>query len=135
MEEMEDQDSETTEVYLNTDLSVDFAETNGPPYVQAAGSWKQDDDGGFEMVLKRTFESGRESKDPTDVGPVLYSTFRTFIGNVGKVGAKVSVEGTIHDNDRKDGQDRSVGFFEMIDTTEEMGSEHKRVKGRSASTS
>jgi len=48
---MEDKDSATTEILLNPDLSVDFAETNGPLYVKASGSWKQDDDGSFEMVL------------------------------------------------------------------------------------
>lgn len=135
LEEMEDKDSATTEVFLNPDLSVDFAETNGPLYLEAAGSWKQDDEGAFEMVLKRTFESGQKSKEATDVGPVTYSTLRTFKGQMGTVGGKVSMEGSIHDSAPTSGEDRKVGFFEMIDTTEEMGSDHKReLKGRSAAS-
>ena len=113
IEEMEDKDSCTTEVLLKADRSVDVLETNGPLYKAAYGSWKLENDSDFEMTLRRKYEGGQELKEPTDVGIFEFETVRIFRGRLNTIGAKMGVEGSIFDEERK------VGFFEMIDSKED----------------
>jgi len=110
---MEDQDTCTTELTLNPDLSVTVHETNGPRYIEASGSWKKDDSGVFQLELKRTYETGTEGR-ASDMGPFTYSTIRVFQGQMSKIGDKVGVEGKILDGMNAE---KNVGFFDMIDTT------------------
>lgn len=112
LEEMEDQDSCTTEVRLNEDLSVEVADTNGPLFTAAEGSWfLSEDDGSFTMTLKRTYEAGQpNTSDATAVGPFSFSLYRTFNGGVGMVGDRASVEGKITDEQTSD-KELGVRFF------------------------
>lgn len=77
------------------------------------------EDGTFVMTLVRTYEAGREPKRYTDVGEFPYDVERVYTGDFAKVGAKLAVAGKIHDV--TDGQrgDKEVGFFNLLDTTEE----------------
>lgn len=114
---MEDRDSCTTEVILNANNSVTALNTNGPLYASATGTWKLDgttDD--FTMTLNRTYESGKDSKIVTDMGVFSFTTIRSFIGQLKKIGDKQGVEGSVYDVDSGT-TDRKVGFFEMIETT------------------
>jgi hypothetical protein len=132
IEEMEDRERCTTEVLLNADASVSLLQTDGPLYKKASGSWKFLPNGMFEMTLIRSFEGGQPSKEPTKLGLFQFSTTRVFRGNMAHVGAKTSMEGTIIDVSSVDGEERSVGFFEMIDSTPE--GVDWRTMGRSAAS-
>jgi len=119
LEELEDKESCTTDVFLNSDRTVTVGETDGPVYLSASGTWSQDpSDGSFRMVLSRTYEAGREPHQFTDMGEFDFTVERVFTGEVTEVGSKLAVVGSIHDMDEAVG-DKSVGFFNMIDTTKE----------------
>jgi hypothetical protein len=116
IEEMEDRDSSTTEVLLNRDETVGVLTTNGPPFVEASGKWRLKSDGTFQMTLFRTYESGQERRESSDMGVFNFVTQRSFVGQLSKIGAKQGIEGAMLDGDWY-ATDRKVGFFEMIDTT------------------
>jgi hypothetical protein len=116
VEEMEDKDSCTTEVFLNSNNTVTLLETNGPVFVSATGSWNLEGDGSFEMTLSRTYEGGRSTKSLTGIGVFPYVTNRSFLGQLSKIGVKQGIEGSVYDID-SGSTERKVGFFEMIDTT------------------
>ena len=64
LEELEDRDSCTTELYLRGDGGVEFGDTDGPQYDAAAGSWSVPyGTNDFSMTIKRTFTSGRKGTD------------------------------------------------------------------------
>ena len=136
IEEMEDRDSCTTEVVLNPDSTVSTLETNGPLHKDATGSWELDKiTGDFTMILKRTYEAGRESKIPTDVGVFTFTTIRKFVGTLYNIGIKQGIRGNIYDvtdihDDNSDAP--KVGYFEMIDTTLEEDGE-VTIRGRTRS--
>jgi hypothetical protein len=113
---MEDRDTCTTEVFLRRDETVQVLASNGPPFVKASGKWRLKPDGTFQMTLHRTYETGRESKERTDMGIFQFVTERSFVGELSRVGARQGIEGTMFDGDWY-ATDRKVGFFEMIDTT------------------
>jgi hypothetical protein len=129
IEEMEDRDRSTTEVYLNPDSTVSFLKTDGPLHKSASGSWKFLPNGMFEITLERVFDAGQPTKEPTKLGAFQFATKRVLRGTMAHVGAKISMEGTIIDVSV--GEERSLGFFEMIDSrTESM--DDWQPKGRSA---
>ena len=147
IEEMEDRDSCTTEVILNSNATISTLATNGPRHVSATGMWKLDPStGDFIMTLHRTYEAGRDSKISTNVGMFTFTTVRKFIGRLYNIGIKQGISGNTYDvtgttsssgSDDGDGGDennnsrrlaeiddttpvtelRKVGFFEMIDST------------------
>lgn len=116
LEELEDQETATTEVVLLKDHSVIVGETDGPVCLRASGTWKQSPEGSFEMIIRRTFEAGHERVASTDMGEYTYDVERTFTGEVGEVGSQMSVSGSMHILDEKLG-DEKVGYFTMIATT------------------
>jgi hypothetical protein len=132
IEEMEDRDRSTTEVFLNADRTVSLLQTDGPLHKKAVGSWQFLPNGLFEMTLNRSFEAGQPTKEPTKLGMFQFTTTRIFRGTMAHVGAKTSMEGTIIDVS-SDGEERSVGFFEMIDSTSE-GLDWRAIGGRSATS-
>ncbi len=100
LEEMEDKEVCTTEVFLSQNGSVTLTETNGPPPVASYGHWSLitdgDNDNGsntFEMTVTRTYSSGR---DHTAIGEFTFDVTRTYIGDLSFVGSLVSVEGSMH---------------------------------------
>ena len=93
LEEMEDKEACTTEVFLSQNGSVTLTETNGPPPVKAHGTWAIKDGNMFEMTVTRTYSSGREH---SDVGEFQFDVERSFIGELSYVGSLVSVQGTMH---------------------------------------
>ena len=71
------------------------------------------------MKLARTFISGSDNEKNTNIGEFNYSVERTYVGNIQLVGGSLlAVNGEILDIDEIFG-DRRVGFFNMLDTTEE----------------
>ena len=138
LEELEDCESATTELYLHSDNTVSVGETDGPMYLQASGTWttttpmsngytpynSNGSNSGstvqnFAMTITRRYEAGREKSESTDVGTFEFDVERTFLGEIIRIGANVGVSGKIHMYDDLLG-DEVVGYFNMIDTTKEQ---------------
>jgi len=117
LEEAEDIETSTSEVFLNADHTLFFGETDGPLPSRVSGSWDQQPDGSFSMNISRTFQAGQPESDFTDMGEFTFTVERIFEGEFTQVGASLAMSGTIHDVDDVFG-DRQVGFFNMIDTTD-----------------
>eukprot|EP00529_Nitzschia_sp_RCC80_P021941 CAMPEP_0113484276 /NCGR_PEP_ID=MMETSP0014_2-20120614/23877_1 /TAXON_ID=2857 /ORGANISM="Nitzschia sp." /LENGTH=391 /DNA_ID=CAMNT_0000377871 /DNA_START=142 /DNA_END=1317 /DNA_ORIENTATION=+ /assembly_acc=CAM_ASM_000159 len=116
LEEMEDRENSTTELFLKEDGQILIGETDGPLWTEAVGTWKirpgTDD---FTMNIKRKFQSGN---DGSDMGEFEYELERTYIGDMTAVGESVAVTGVMHCTDVLSGEDQEVGFFNMIDGTD-----------------
>jgi len=113
LEELEDREACTTEIFLSNDGSVTATETNGPPHIDVTGKWSQSNDTSFTMTVKRTYGTGNDS---SDIGEFQFDVERSFIGEITLVGGVTSITGSMHMNDEFSG-DVEVGFFSMIDTT------------------
>jgi hypothetical protein len=122
LEELEDADKAVTELYLNGDNSVTVGETDGPFFASAEGSWSQTEEQ-FKLTLTRTYKAGSEPKTFTDIGEFTFSVERVLTGTLYRVGAKLAVQGSIHSIDEYG--DNEVGFFEMIDVTQERENREK----------
>lgn len=125
---MEDKDNSTTELFLTADGRVEFGETDGPMWDEVAGNWHvtpgTDD---FTMVIFRRFGSGRSG---TDMGEFAYEIGRVYKGEMTKVGDSVAITGVMHSQpDEFTGDDKEVGFFNMIDGTDVR--EDRRADARS----
>ena len=118
LEEMEDVDKCVTALDLNPDGTVSFGETDGPRVSGATGTWEQSS-GDFAMWIQRTYEAGHEKRLITDVGEFHYSTERILTGELCRVGASLAFKGIIHIQHEVFLGDEEVGYFSMIDTTEE----------------
>ena len=118
LEESEDADTSTTEVFLRRDRTVEVGKTDGPVFLDATGTWEHGPDGHFKMNLKRTFQAGRGPLKAMDIGEFSYDVERSFTGDIGKVGQSVAVSGSIHFQDDQRG-DEKVGYFNLIDTHKE----------------
>jgi len=124
LEELEDAEKCTSDILLNSDMTVTVGTTDGPIFSSFYGTWSEsfdesrEDRAMFEMKMSRTYTGGGESNDPTDIGEFTYEVERTFSGLLTVVGGSlVAVEGLILDVDELFGT-REVGFFNMIDTSE-----------------
>jgi len=128
LEELEDKESTTTELFLGEDSTVTMGLTDGPIPKESSGSWEIKDDGSVLVKLSRQFVAGSEGEE-TSVGEFSYQVMRTFTGELEMVGAKTVVDGVILEVDETLG-DFQVGFFNMIDTTEERKTEGWEFEGK-----
>jgi len=120
LEEMEDNENSTTEIYLNASGSVDLPrldQTNGPVPISASGFWKAgpaDDANGFEMVVEREFSTGAgmEAGGSFKVKRIMKGAWET-------VGESISITGKMILSDSITG-DIEVGYFSIIDTTDAL---------------
>lgn len=95
LEEMEDKESCTTELFLSSDGSVHVGSTNGPLFTEASGSWEQaTEDGGLKMVITRTYSTGMQNKG--ELGEFEFSVSRSFVGTVSNIGGSIGVTGSMH---------------------------------------
>lgn len=119
LEEREDKESCTTEIFLREDGTVAVFDTDGPPPTKASGFWSHTHDasgksGSFNMNIVRTFTTGSDGRE---MGEFTFDVERKFEGMLSMVGAEtLAMEGSIHLVDEFRG-DISVGYFSMIDTT------------------
>lgn len=117
LEELEDADNCTTELFLKEDGTVDIGETDGPLFAKAVGNWeiKEND---FAMTITKTFSTGNERND---MGEFTFDVERVFEGVMTVVGGtEVAINGKIFAEDIiTDKMDKEVGFFNMIDGTEQ----------------
>ncbi len=94
LEEMEDKESCTTELFLSSDGSVTVGMTNGPLPAEASGIWEQSTkDGAFKMTITRTYSTGM--KNMGDLGEFQFSVSRSFIGTVSDIGSYIGITGSI----------------------------------------
>lgn len=64
LEELEDQETCTSEIFLQADRTIYFGDTDGPIPVECEGRWDVDPDtNSFRMAIKRTFGAGTDSRD------------------------------------------------------------------------
>jgi hypothetical protein len=118
LEELEDAESCLTEIFFNPDGTIKIGVTDGPIFKEGGGEWELDEaTGAFKMVMSRKYETGRDTKNPTDMGEFSFTVERAYTGTVTAVGGYLAFEGVMHAIDETFG-DLQVGFFEMIDTTE-----------------
>lgn len=115
LEELEDKETCTTDIFLTEDMKVEVGETNGPPPSKSIGTWEEGD-GSFKMVIERIFGAGRGAVESTDLGEFEYSVTRTFKGEITEVGNNLAITGTITCNKL----DSEVGYFNLIDTSSEL---------------
>jgi WW domain len=122
LEEMEDRETCTTELFLKEDGTVLLGDTDGPLWESATGYWQvkpgTDD---FSMSICKSFRTGSENRD---MGEFEFQVTRTFEGEMIMVGESVAITGVMkHEPDdqeqqRQQQQRLEVGFFNMIDSTE-----------------
>eukprot|EP00429_Kryptoperidinium_foliaceum_P066065 CAMPEP_0176061244 /NCGR_PEP_ID=MMETSP0120_2-20121206/30534_1 /TAXON_ID=160619 /ORGANISM="Kryptoperidinium foliaceum, Strain CCMP 1326" /LENGTH=171 /DNA_ID=CAMNT_0017394801 /DNA_START=127 /DNA_END=642 /DNA_ORIENTATION=+ len=125
LEELEDKESCTTELFLRADGVVEFGETDGPQFLAAAGTWSvPDGTDDFNMVVTRVFSAGQ---DDSDMGEFNFELSKTYRGDMTMVGASVGVTGVMATADTVDGSEREVGYFNMIDVTDERMGDEKKV--------
>jgi hypothetical protein len=122
LEEMEDKERCITEIFLSTDKTITFGETDGPLPVRSEGTWEHNSkrDGELRMTIKRTFPAGQptpKGKPSTDIGEFQYEVERSYIGRMEKIGDLLGFSGSIHDAHCHSDEDGTIGYFELIDTT------------------
>uniref|UniRef100_A0A6T8HJV6 Jacalin-type lectin domain-containing protein n=1 Tax=Proboscia inermis TaxID=420281 RepID=A0A6T8HJV6_9STRA len=118
LEEMEDKDSCATDIFLEENGNVVVGDGDGPISIKSTGTWSQEEDGSFLMSIIRTFGGGLEATKEWDLGEFTFDVERTYIGQIAQVGNKLAMTGSLWANDPFHG-DTEVGFFNMIDSTEE----------------
>lgn len=120
LEELEDNETATTEIFLNADETVALGKTDGPLPHDGKGIWRfHPKDKSFEMKLRRTFDTGRQKLSSTDMGEFDYEVERIFLGEITHVGESLAVSGSIHLMGETLGDEKAgVGYFTMIDTTD-----------------
>jgi len=117
LEEMEDRDTCTTELFLRADGVIEFGDTDGPKYMAAAGSWSvPPGTNDYNMVITRVFSAGSES---SDMGEFTFELTKFYKGDMTKVGESVAVTGVMSTSDTFDNTEVEVGYFNMIDATDE----------------
>ncbi len=92
LEEREDKDSSTTELFLSNDGTIALSESDGPPPVRATGTWSQQGNE-LKMTVTRTFNAGQPGND---MGEFLFDVKRSYTGYLESVGDLVSVSGSMH---------------------------------------
>eukprot|EP00532_Pseudo-nitzschia_australis_P007084 CAMPEP_0168180682 /NCGR_PEP_ID=MMETSP0139_2-20121125/10695_1 /TAXON_ID=44445 /ORGANISM="Pseudo-nitzschia australis, Strain 10249 10 AB" /LENGTH=349 /DNA_ID=CAMNT_0008100971 /DNA_START=228 /DNA_END=1276 /DNA_ORIENTATION=- len=86
LEELEDADNCTTELFLKHDGTVDVMETDGPLFSKAVGNWEIKENQ-FAMTITKTFATGTNNKsDPTGMGEFTFAVERVFEGEMTVVG-------------------------------------------------
>jgi len=116
LEELEDAENCTTELFLKENGDVEMGDTDGPLYTIATGKWEMINNQ-FAMSITKTYQTGNENKD---VGVFTFDVERQFMGEMTVVGGtEVAVNGKIYAEDIITNKlDKEVGFFNMIDGTD-----------------
>ena len=110
LEEMEDKETCTTELFLLEDGGVEFGETDGPLPKECLGSWQVfPGTDNFKMDIVRKFSTGTSGRD---MGEFDYEIVRSFVGEMTEVGSSVGISGVMVSGDNQE-----VGFFSMIDVS------------------
>ena len=93
LEELEDRETCTTEVFLSSDGRVLLTETDGPPPISATGNWEKGTSNDFKMTIVRSFGGGSSS---SGMGEFSFTVKRIFTGELSLVGDSVHISGSMH---------------------------------------
>ncbi|KAG7365547.1 hypothetical protein IV203_038751 [Nitzschia inconspicua] len=116
LEEMEDRENSTTELFLKEDGTILLGDTDGPLWTSAVGEWMiAPGSNDFVMTITKRFGAGQ---DNSDMGEFEYELERTFQGEMIEVGESVAITGVMLCEDPLTGKEQEVGFFNMIDGTD-----------------
>ena len=129
MEELEDKDTCTTELFLNANRTIDFGESDGPLWIAATGTWSvAPGTNDFGMEISRTFETGSSGRQ---MGEFTYDLVRRYEGELSMVGASVAIGGLVYAKKNlgtaDSGEEIPAGYFNMIDATAERLGDDKKV--------
>ena len=125
LEELEDKDGCTSELFLKADRSIEFGETDGPIWKAAVGTWNvKPGTNDFSMMITRTFETGSSGRE---MGEFTYDLVRRFEGDMSMVGESVAVVGQVFAKKNSETEEISAGYFNMIDSTAERLGEEEEV--------
>lgn len=114
---MEDKETCTTELFLNTDRTITFGESNGPLAAASVGEWQvKTGTNDFTMKIVRSFNSGQSN---TDMGEFNFEVTRTYVGDMTMVGACVGITGVTFSAAPFGEEKQEVGYFNMIDSSDE----------------
>lgn len=127
LEELEDKETCTTDLYFEDDNTIKIGETDGPLSVKASGSWKIEDDSTITLYIERTFGAGSSSTDATGIGEFEFTVKRKMSGEMTVVGDHVAATGSIINEDVGE-----IGFFNLIDTTQERQSLNMKDRGQTS---
>jgi len=112
LEEKEDKESCTTELFLLEDGRIEFGATDGPVWSEASGHWEvipgTDD---FRMDIRRKYNTGQKG---SDMGEFSFEVSRSFVGTMIEIGESVAIDGVMKAEDLG-GDDTEIGYFNMID--------------------
>lgn len=117
LEELEDKDDCSTEVFLKDDGSVIVGNSDGPIPVESSGEWELDGKD-FKMTLRRVYDGGKKPSRFTDVGEFQYEVVRSYEGEIGHMGQEFAVNGGVIHSIHSELGDEKVGYFNIIDTTD-----------------
>ena len=129
MEELEDKDTCTSDLFLKADRTIEFGETDGPLWTAASGTWHVvPETNEFTMWLSRSYTTGSSSRQ---MGEFSYTLERRFSGELTLVGESIAVSGVVYvkisDDDDDEINEISAGYFNMIDATAERQGDDKKV--------
>merc|ERR1719409_1113653 len=118
LEELEDQETCTSEVFLQADRTIYFGDTDGPIPVECEGRWDvEPETNSFRMAIKRTFGTGSDSRD---MGEFSFDVEKLYMGEMTMVGESVAIQGTVLVRDEFNPEvEKEVGYFNMIDGTQD----------------
>jgi hypothetical protein len=127
---MEDKETCTTELFLNTDRTITFGESNGPLAASAVGEWQvTPGTNDFTMTIMRSFNSGQSN---TDMGEFDFKVARTYVGDMTMVGACVGITGATFVEAASGEEKAEVGYFNMIDSTDERAERNMSARPMSS---
>ena len=126
LEELEDRDTCTTEVFLKADRSIHFGDTDGPIPADALGKWQvEEGTNNFRMAIRRQFVTGQSN---TDMGEFSFEVEKLYVGEMTMVGESVAITGKIKARDEFNPDlEKEVGYFNMIDGTDDRISYAERA--------
>ena len=128
LEELEDKETCTTELFLKPDRTIEFGETDGPLWTAASGIWQVvPDTNDFTMRLTRSYTTGSSSRQ---MGEFTYTVERRFSGEITLVGESIAISGAVYvkiSDDDDEINEITAGYFNMIDATAERLGDDKKV--------
>eukprot|EP00545_Synedropsis_sp_CCMP1620_P014395 CAMPEP_0119014272 /NCGR_PEP_ID=MMETSP1176-20130426/9448_1 /TAXON_ID=265551 /ORGANISM="Synedropsis recta cf, Strain CCMP1620" /LENGTH=144 /DNA_ID=CAMNT_0006967427 /DNA_START=178 /DNA_END=612 /DNA_ORIENTATION=- len=117
LEEMEDKETCTTEVFLKADRTIGFGESDGPLWATAVGVWNvEPGTDNYSMSITRVYASGQPN---TDMGEFDFEVSRIFAGEMTMVGESVGITGVTYAKQAMGEENQEVGYYNMIDGTDE----------------
>ena len=109
LQELEDDLESRTQLHLNSDGTVSFGVTDGPPPLRSCGLWQCGMEQ-FQMVLQRSFSAGRSVFPDANNPARVYTVTRVYQGSVDQQSTGVAVvEGVIGFY----GRDSALGYFTL----------------------